>query len=287
MEDDRGVRADAPVLPPRRKARLMSGGTEAGSFSLLGQIAGEADADQPCGDHHATPVDVSFSSRTVFDESWGRTPGGRHCGGCTLCCKLLPVPQLKKLAGERCRHQRTGKGCAIYHSNMPSSCHYWNCRWLANLDTADLSRPDRVHYVIDVMPDHIDLENKKTGERIPVEIIQIWVDPDFPDAHRDPALRAYLERQRKPALIRYDNKKAFALFPPSCAEDGQWHEQGGTCSGRQHDVLETQRVLVEARKNSLPGQSASEHQCAVAGEAGADQATFDTQAIHVGAGSSK
>jgi hypothetical protein len=104
----------------------------------------------------------------------------------------LPVPQLKKGAGERCQHQRTGKGCAVYRTNLPSSCRYWNCRWLANLDTADLSRPDRVHYVIDVMPDHVELEDKQTGERTPVEVIQVWIDPDYLDAHRDPALRAYL-----------------------------------------------------------------------------------------------
>ena len=38
----------------------------------------------------------------------------RHCGGCTLCCKLIPVEELNKPAGARCKHVRTGKGCSIY-----------------------------------------------------------------------------------------------------------------------------------------------------------------------------
>jgi len=38
---------------------------------------------------------------------------GRQCGGCTLCCTLLPVKSLDKGANERCRHL-CFKGCGIY-----------------------------------------------------------------------------------------------------------------------------------------------------------------------------
>jgi len=49
----------------------------------------------------------------------------RQCGGCTLCCKLLPVPPLEKLAGQRCQHQRHGKGCAVYETSaMPAPAAY-------------------------------------------------------------------------------------------------------------------------------------------------------------------
>ena len=38
----------------------------------------------------------------------------RQCGECTLCCKLLPVPPLNKLAGQKCKHQRfPHHGCAV------------------------------------------------------------------------------------------------------------------------------------------------------------------------------
>ena len=37
----------------------------------------------------------------------------RQCGSCTLCCKLIPVEELHKAAGQRCQHVRAGKGCSI------------------------------------------------------------------------------------------------------------------------------------------------------------------------------
>src|SRR5437879_280323 len=120
-------------------------------------------------------------SITFQDET---KPGARRCGGCTLCCRLLPmkarphadtmevvramiergigapkdftgmIPDFDKPAGERCSHQRTGKGCAIY-TKRPFGCRFWNCAWLANADTADLRRPDRSHYVVDIAPDYV------------------------------------------------------------------------------------------------------------------------------------
>jgi len=155
----------------------------------------------------------------------------RQCGDCTLCCKLVPVVELDKKAGERCRYQRHGKGCVVYNtSRMPTGCHFWNCRWLVNDDTGDLSRPDRAHYVIDIMPDYIVVTDETTGVTTNVEVIQIWCDPDYPDAHRDPALRRYLERRAaegKIALVRYNQSDAFAIMPPSMTSDRQWHEHTG------------------------------------------------------------
>lgn len=162
----------------------------------------------------------------------------RHCGDCQLCCRLLPVrsPLLDKNAGEKCKHQKFGVGCTVYRTGkMPFECGVWNCRWLVNDDTADLRRPDRSHYVIDIMPDFV------TAEGQPFEVVQIWVDPRYPDAHRDPALRAYLERRAlegKVALIRYNARDAFTLVAPSLCDDGQWHEVAGTSSGRTHTHAE-------------------------------------------------
>lgn len=182
---------------------------------------------------------------TLYDENWGK--GTRRCGGCTLCCKLLPILEIRKSAGERCRHQRTGKGCAIYHGALPMSCRTWNCRWLASQDTADLRRPDRVHYVIDILPDHIVLQDNETGERRPLEVVQIWVDPDYPDAHRDPALRTFLERRGAEgiaAIVRYDSARGFTLFPPALSDDGKWHEVASICEpGHQANVFATAAVL--------------------------------------------
>jgi hypothetical protein len=153
--------------------------------------------------------------------------GNRHCGDCQLCCRLMPIKEFSKPAGERCQHQKHGVGCAIY-ARRPWSCAMWNCRWLVGDDTADLRRPDRSHYVIDIMPDFVTLVDNDSGERTNIEVVQIWCDPKYPHAHRDPALRAYIDRRGQDgiaAIIRYSELKAFTLFPPSMATDGQWHEQ--------------------------------------------------------------
>jgi hypothetical protein len=174
----------------------------------------------------------------------------RECGGCTLCCKLLAVNELDKRAGERCKHQSHAKGCAVYQkAAMPASCALWNCRWLFNDDTADLSRPDRSHYVLDILPDYVSVTDNATGEKTNLEVIQIWCDPNHPDAHRDPALRAYLERRAiegKIGLVRYNARDAFALMPPAMSADRQWHEQGGKVDPtRKYSLMEVARALNE------------------------------------------
>lgn len=174
----------------------------------------------------------------------------RHCGECSLCCKLLPVPPLSKAAGESCRYQKFRKGCSVYRTaNMPLECGLWTCRWLVNDDAADLSRPDRSHYVIDVMPDFISLRDNATGELTNILVVQIWVDPHHREAHRDPALRRWLHRRAEQgiaALIRINSREAIALFaPPFNADDG-WHEMGGILEHRSHSFGEVLQALAEA-----------------------------------------
>lgn len=160
----------------------------------------------------------------------------RRCGDCQLCCKLLPVRELAKGAGEKCKHQRFNKGCLVYHrpdKGFPVSCALWNCAWLGEAEeTANLSRPDRAHYVIDVMPDFVTIDPGDGSGRQQLPVIQVWIDPHYPDAHRDPHLRAYLalraEREHCAALIRSNAKDGFVLFPPALAADGQWHEKHST-----------------------------------------------------------
>jgi hypothetical protein len=151
----------------------------------------------------------------------------RQCGDCQLCCKLLPVPPLQKAAGASCRFQKFHKGCTVYHrAEMPPECAIWNCRWLVNDDTADLPRPDRAHYVIDVMPDFITINNEESGKQN-LQVAHVWIDPKHPEAHRDPALRRWMFRRAEAGiatLIRYNAKDAIVIFAPPFDADGQWHE---------------------------------------------------------------
>jgi hypothetical protein len=139
------------------------------------------------------------------------------------------IPDFDKAAGERCPHQKHHKGCSIYR-NRPFGCRIWNCRWLVHDDTTDIGRPDRSHLVIDLMPDFVKLRNKEDGSEQRVQVVQVRIDPKFPDAHRDPKFRAYVERRAREGiwtLIRRNSKDGFALIPPSVAEDRQWHEEEG------------------------------------------------------------
>jgi hypothetical protein len=192
----------------------------------------------------------------------------RQCNGCTLCCKLLPMsaaarPQARstieamiaaglleastmvgvledfdKAAGERCPHQRHGKGCTVY-SRRPFGCRVWSCRWLLEDDTAELARPDRSHYVVDVSPDFI-----RTDDGTVVAVIQVWVDPGYRDAHRDPALRAYLARRAAEgyaALIRFnaDSDCMFIYY-----QDGQFYEKTSQLRGEgPHTLLDKLQAL--------------------------------------------
>lgn len=183
-------------------------------------------------------------------------PVTRQCGDCQLCCKLLPVvdnepwrpgPALNKPAGARCRHQKHRKGCAVYGKpQMPYACKTWQCRWIVSSDTADMPRPDRAHYVLDVLPDFITIRHDETGEEQHVQVVQVWIDPDYPDAHRDPALRRYLERRGEEgtaALIRFNSRDSITLIPPQLAADHQWHEVTSGVAGEQHTLEDLERAM--------------------------------------------
>jgi hypothetical protein len=183
-----------------------------------------------------------------------RTKVMRQCGDCQLCCKLLPVHDnerpwdrnaLHKKAGEKCRYQKFGKGCTVYGKyEMPKCCELWNCRWIVNELPDDMSRPDRCHYVVDVMPDFITMVIN--GKEHHVQAIQIWIDPSYPDAHKDPALRAWLAEQAEEGIvgiIRYNEKDAITVFAPAMSDDRQWHEVRSTSSQKQHSVIDILTAL--------------------------------------------
>lgn len=173
----------------------------------------------------------------------------RQCGDCQLCCKLVPVQSLHKHGGTVCQFQKFHKGCTVYHKpQMPPECAMWNCRWLVNDDTDDLSRPDRSHYVIDVMPDFITIKPDDGKEPYNLQVAQIWVDPKHPDAHRDPALRRWMFRRAAEdsvaSIIRFNERDAFVVFAPPFDVNGEWHEiQSGMRPGPSHTLTEVIAAL--------------------------------------------
>ena len=180
----------------------------------------------------------------------------RNCGDYQLCCKLLPVRGMEKPANTRCQHQRYGKGCAVYGRvagplgapRMPLECKLWSCRWLVDEGTGDLRRPDRSHYVLDVMPNFIIAQDGPEAEKVRIEALQVWVDPSHRDAHRDPALRAYLAKAGEAgivAIILYGSKEGFTLVPPALSGTGDWLE---IASGVENEHSIAEMFAVEKLK---------------------------------------
>jgi hypothetical protein len=174
----------------------------------------------------------------------------RQCGGCSTCCRLLPVKSLNKPAGQRCKHQKFGKGCTIY-DQRPLECRFWFCRWLINDDADALSRPDRAHYVIDFVPDYVTV-NGPGLRPVTVPVVQIWVDPHYPEAHRDPELRKWLFRrgaENWASIVRFSAEEAMFLIPPQMSDRGMFEERSLNSEEIDHtprSVEETYAKLAEA-----------------------------------------
>ena len=170
---------------------------------------------------YETPTGVAVEANGLAIH--GPPARGRSCGTCQACCVQIPVElhgAEKKPAGVRCRHLR-GRGCGIY-ATRPDPCRYWSCRWLFDPDTADMRRPDKSGCIVDPTIDTMLVEGQ------PLDVFQVWCDPARPDAHRDPALRAYLAsllaRFGFPAFIRYGSQEGLLLIPPAVSDTGDWLE---------------------------------------------------------------
>jgi len=85
-----------------------------------------------------------------------------------------------------------------------------------------MRRPDKVGYVIDPMLDGVLING------VAANVIQVWVDSDHRDAHRDPALREYLIKIANsygfPAMIRWSSTDAMFLVPPQMNIKNEWVE---------------------------------------------------------------
>lgn len=114
--------------------------------------------------------------------------GDRVCGGCTLCCTVLRVDELRKLGGVPCPQLRADPpGCGI-HATRPGICRRYRCLWLeGKLDEED--RPDRLGAVVDLVSQagiaHLLIREAEPGATL-----------------RSPRLRAIAERFREAVPVR-------------------------------------------------------------------------------------
>lgn len=139
-----------------------------------------------------------------------------HCGTCSLCCKLPPVPAIEKPGFKWCKHAKPGSNhsCTIY-DHKPSDCTWWNCYYLDCLvsgQTPPFDRPDRTHYVVDMLLDVVDWN----GRDYPT--IQVWEDPSYKGVWRDDKrLVKFIERaasQEVLTLIRHSPTLGTVVISP-------------------------------------------------------------------------
>ena len=104
---------------------------------------------------------------------------GRSCNGCTLCCKVMGVPELGKPRGSWCIHCARGSGCRIY-AERPAGCRSFLCGWLTNPRFGLEWKPDRSKIVITVGRDGNGLE--------------FQCDPGFPEAWRKEPYHGEIKR---------------------------------------------------------------------------------------------
>ena len=175
----------------------------------------------------------------------------RTCGDCQACCRLLPVHKLAKKANTRCQHQRFAKGCAIY-DRRPTSCILWQCLWRADPE-CNLPRPDRCHYIVDIVPDYIEFENNRG--RVKIEAIQIWTAPSHRNAHRCDRLLAYLDAQYRESgkigLVRLNTEEVIVLLPPLETGHDCWLETHGANLGAEHTPAQIIKALAQPEKQDL------------------------------------
>jgi len=91
----------------------------------------------------------------------------RSCDGCTLCCKLFPVPALEKPANVWCKHCIKDTGCGIHTDpSRPELCGQFLCGYIREPMLGPEWKPSVCHMVL------IAEEN----------VMVAGVDQDYPDA---------------------------------------------------------------------------------------------------------
>jgi hypothetical protein len=137
---------------------------------------------------------TGISAEDLYDSESPLVPG-RSCGSCTLCCKLMFVPELNKPADVMCSYAAAGKGCTI-HERRPGFCHQYFCGWRLDPNIDALWKPEISGFLLSI--------NLYYGA------LMVMVDPERPLAWkmqpyhgrlREWSARAFKENKRIVAMV--------------------------------------------------------------------------------------
>lgn len=152
---------------------------------------------------------------------------GRGCGDCTLCCKVMEIPELQKPRGLWCVHCKAGSGCTVY-SERPNVCRDFYCAYLTTPMFGEQWFPGRSKMVANW---------EYEGERL-----TIHVDPGRPTAWREQPYyaelkqwAAYAARDLRQVVVRVGDR-SIVILPDEDVDLG-------------HVTSEERIVLTEVREN--------------------------------------
>jgi hypothetical protein len=133
---------------------------------------------------------LSIASARPIARDEDPLPLARSCGSCTMCCKLVEVPDLGKPAGRRCQHAVVGVGCGKY-DERPTQCRTFQCLWLLS-EWQEEMRPDQIKAVLWVTTGGDVLGDASRS----VTYLVVCIDPSTPDIYLRGALGRLVVRMR-------------------------------------------------------------------------------------------
>lgn len=168
----------------------------------------------------------------------------RECGDCQLCCRVMPIGEIGKPAGQRCGYQKFKVGCSVHGTlKQPMSCKLWKCWWLTD-PTFDLPRPDRAGYVVDTTPDFVVFgDDVFNGKR--VTALQIWTDEKRPEAWgaAEDWIKKTIGDKEMVCVIRFGSNAAITFVPPKLSPSGEWQLIDSRCI--PHRVADNVRAQIK------------------------------------------
>jgi len=136
---------------------------------------------------------AGISAEDLYDSESPLVPG-RACGSCTLCCKLLVIPELNKPGDVMCSYAVAGKGCAI-HDRRPRFCHQYFCGWRLDPNIDAQWKPEICGFLLSI--------------NLYYSALMVMVDPARPLAWR---MQPYHARLREWAGRAFkENKRIVAM----------------------------------------------------------------------------
>lgn len=102
---------------------------------------------------------------------------GRKCGNCSMCCKLMAIPEMGKPAGPWCAYCDPGKKRCTIYATRPKTCADFYCQWMVDRTFGPEWYPSRCKMV---------LKLSQNDPAPPALRLDVNVEPAFPNAWRLP-----------------------------------------------------------------------------------------------------